>query len=76
MLVFSLPCGRSAHLEAGQAIGAGKPTIIYMPQAEEPELMYKMAYAVCSTLVDVRMRLLSSLPRPMGEVHFGEETND
>lgn len=37
-----LPCGRSAHLEAGIAIGKGKRTSIYIPsqQGFEPELMY------------------------------------
>jgi len=37
-----LPCGRSAHLELGQACGAGKKTAVYMPEPSEPELMYKM----------------------------------
>ena len=40
--VLLMPCGRSAHLEAGWAIGAGKPTAILL-SAGEPELMYKMA---------------------------------
>lgn len=31
-LLLVLPCGRSAHLELGHAIGAGKETIIYMPE--------------------------------------------
>lgn len=35
-----LPCGRSAHLEAGWAIGQGKRTSIYIPELVEPELMY------------------------------------
>lgn len=38
--VLVLPCGRSAHLEAGWALGAGKPTVIYIPEPVEPELMY------------------------------------
>jgi hypothetical protein len=46
-----LPCGRSAHLELGVAIGAGKKTAIYMPPEEnhEAELMYK---AIGSILVN------------------------
>lgn len=42
--VLVLPCGRSAHLEAGWACGSGKALIIYMPKdaREEPELMYSM----------------------------------
>jgi hypothetical protein len=35
-----LPCGRSAHLEVGWAIGRGKRTSIYVPEQVEPELMY------------------------------------
>ena len=43
--VLILPCGRSAHLELGWAIGQGKPGAIYFPHGEmvEPELMYKFA---------------------------------
>jgi nucleoside 2-deoxyribosyltransferase len=39
--VMVLPCGRSAHLEAGYAAGRGKRTIFYLrPEKFEPELMY------------------------------------
>lgn len=42
--VLALPCDRSAHLEAGWAIGAGKPTAILLHEDKfEPELMYLMA---------------------------------
>ena len=45
--VLLLPCGRSAHLEAGWAIGRGVPTAIYCPEPRtEPELMVKMASLV------------------------------
>jgi hypothetical protein len=44
-VVLVLPCGRSAHLEAGWAKGAGKRVVIDIP-AVEPELMYCMADAV------------------------------
>ena len=40
-VVLVMPCGRSAHLELGYAIGAGKPTAILLADGE-PELMYKM----------------------------------
>lgn len=44
--VLVLPCGRSAHLEAGWAMGMKKPTFILLdPNSEDmvtPELMYKM----------------------------------
>jgi DNA-binding XRE family transcriptional regulator len=42
--VLLLPCGRSAHLEAGYAIGQGKPTLIVLSEDKfEPELMYLLA---------------------------------
>ncbi len=41
MFVLLLPCGRSAHLEAGWAAGAGKEThVILSTKKFEPELMY------------------------------------
>lgn len=43
LFVLVLPCGRSAHLEAGWAIGNGKPVIVYMPEKQEPDLMYLLA---------------------------------
>lgn len=39
-LLLVLPCGRSAHLELGFAIGR-KPTCILLEENQEPELMYK-----------------------------------
>lgn len=42
--VLLLPCGKSAHLEAGYAIGQGKPTLtILHTDRFEPELMYLLA---------------------------------
>jgi hypothetical protein len=35
-----LPCGRSAHFELGLARGLDKLTAIYIPEQQEPELMY------------------------------------
>lgn len=48
--VMVLPCGRSAHLEAGYACGKGKRVIFYLhPDKFEPELMYLLGDAlVCS----------------------------
>lgn len=45
--VLLMPCGRSAHLELGWAIGAGKKTAILLADEQEPELMYKLADAIC-----------------------------
>lgn len=41
--VLLLPCGRSAHLEAGWFAGQGKPLIIAMQPGEGPDLMYLFA---------------------------------
>ena len=40
--VLVLPCGRSAHTEAGWMAGVGKRVIVYIPEMVEPELMYKL----------------------------------
>ena len=40
--VLVLPCSRSAHTEAGWFAGRGLKTIVYMPEKQEPELMYKL----------------------------------
>ncbi len=40
--VMVLPCGRSAHTEAGWMKGAGKPVFVFQISPEEPELMYKI----------------------------------
>jgi hypothetical protein len=46
-----LPCGRSAHLELGWAVGAGKKTVVLSTQhPEEPELMYKMVGLVTDSV--------------------------
>lgn len=41
-VILLLPCGKSAHLEAGWAAGAGKPLALYAPEPLQPELMYGM----------------------------------
>ena len=48
--VLVLPCGRSAHTEAGWMAGAGKRVIAYIPEMVEPELMYKLFDEVVGTL--------------------------
>lgn len=52
--VLVLPCGRSAHLELGWAVGAGKQTLILTRNGEEPELMAKMCDHICVSLDEVR----------------------
>jgi hypothetical protein len=53
--VLVLPCGRSAHLELGWAVGAGKRTAVLLTDPCTPELMYRMVDLVTtrpSDLVD------------------------
>ncbi|MBR4783395.1 MAG: nucleoside 2-deoxyribosyltransferase [Bacteroidaceae bacterium] len=58
--VLVLPCGRSAHTEAGWMAGAGKKVIAYIPEKQEPELMYKVFSAVVGTLEDVQAAIEES----------------
>jgi hypothetical protein len=51
--VLVLPCGRSAHLEAGYFNGSNKRLIIYIPEPIEPDLMYLMANHICLTMDEV-----------------------
>jgi hypothetical protein len=52
--VLVLPCGRSAHLELGYAAGAGQRTVVLLDDPmSEPELMYLMNTAICTTMDEV-----------------------
>lgn len=51
--VLVLPCGRSAHLEAGWFAGRGKRCIILTRDGEEPELMALMATDICISIDEV-----------------------
>jgi len=52
--VLVLPCGRSAHLELGWGIGAGKRTAILLDDPVTPELMYLGADALFRTIGELR----------------------
>ena len=51
--VLVLPCGRSAHTEAGWMAGAGKRVLAYIPEMVEPELMYKLFDDVAGSLEEL-----------------------
>ena len=51
--VMVLPCGKSAHLELGWAVGAGKRTAILLENPVEPELMYRMCDYLAPSLFDL-----------------------
>lgn len=55
--VLVLPCGRSAHTEAGWMAGKGKRVIVYIPEMVEPELMYKLFDDVIGNLDNLVDRL-------------------
>ncbi len=48
--VLVLPCGRSAHTEAGWMAGAKKKVVVYIPEMVEPELMYKLFHYVTGSI--------------------------
>jgi hypothetical protein len=52
IVVLVMPCGRSAHLEFGYGVGCGARTVILLSDGE-PELMYRMASEVCTTIEEV-----------------------
>jgi len=52
--VLLLPCGRSAHLEAGYFAGTpGKRLFIVAPVIDEPELMYLMADRIFGSIEEL-----------------------
>ena len=51
--VLVLPSGRSAHTEAGWMAGAGRRVFVYIPEMQEPELMYKLFDGVAGSMEDL-----------------------
>lgn len=51
--VMVQPCGVSAALELGYAVGAGKVTAVLLAPNVEPELMLKMSGTLCQNLEEV-----------------------
>lgn len=65
--VLVLPCGRSAHLELGYAVGAGQLTLVLWDNpVSEPELMYLMCKSTCLSIEEVIHQI------EMAEVDRGE----
>jgi hypothetical protein len=68
--VLVLPCGRSAHLEAGYAAGQRKRVIVLLHEEKfEPELMYLLCDEIVISLDDV-LRLLGR------EVGFADQLRE
>lgn len=61
--VLLLPCGRSAHLEAGYLSGQRKPVIVQIPTPEkiEPELMYLLCTRIVISMHEL-LEAVESLP--------------
>jgi len=59
--VLLLPCGRSAHIEAGYFRGAKKSLYILIENKIEPELMYRMADGIYGDLDELtdHLKLIS-----------------
>ena len=45
-VVCVMPCGRSAHLELGYAIGTGKLTYLVWDLQDEPDVMHRAVDAI------------------------------
>lgn len=58
--VMLQPCGRSAALELGWSIGAGKRTAVLMSDGQEPELMVRLA-DLLTTSVDELLTWLAGI---------------
>lgn len=52
--VYVTPCGVSASLEAGWAVGANKIVVMYVPELREPDLMVKMFDYISPDLDKIR----------------------
>ncbi len=55
--VLVLPCGRSAHTEAGFMAGKGKTVVVYIPEMQEPELMYKLFNGVVHDIEGLKKQI-------------------
>lgn len=77
--VVAMPCGRSAHLEAGWFCGQEKPCLFWYPESvpvqpdgpgSRPELMVKMGDGIVQGIVGLEQAIesLAALKTDMGSV--------
>ena len=52
-VVCVLPCGRSAHLELGYGIGAGKRTVLLWHDGDAPDIMHKAVDSIVFDVADI-----------------------
>lgn len=57
--ILVLPCGRSAHMEAGYVKGKGGKVFVYQPKEEKfiPELMYRMFDIITDNFTEILLSL-------------------
>jgi len=60
--VMVMPCGPSASMEMGWAVGANRLVYVYMPGIREPDLMVKMADVVTDDFAVIRNLLYKTSP--------------
>lgn len=75
-VVLALPCGRSAHIEAGFAAGQGKPLAIYLQpfEVQEPEVMYNFGTLVWNE--QMLKDWLARIERERRPLHYVMSTMD
>ena len=52
-VVCVLPCGRSAHLELGYGIGAGKRTVLLWHDGDAPDIMHKAVDTIVFSVAEI-----------------------
>ena len=52
-VVCVLPCGRSAHLELGYGIGAGKRTVLLWHDGDAPDILHKAVDAIVFNVTQI-----------------------
>lgn len=70
--ILVLPCGRSAHTEAGWMKGQGKKVYVVSPDKEEPELMYKIYDGIFDNLTDIIVKLAEETCETCENCHFNK----
>lgn len=71
--VLILPCGKSAHMEAGYMAGKGKPVFVLL-DGGRPELTYKLANKLCITIDELSKAILEAIENESPNPPMAEET--
>jgi nucleoside 2-deoxyribosyltransferase len=78
--VLVLLCGRSAHLELGYAVGAGKATYVYAPVDMRPHLAStfeaELMYLLCDRVLSTGGELLDTLQRTTSQANARLDSAD